>query len=1183
MPGTELSTKQIAFLDRFILKGWFTGSKNKKTTDAYTRYVEVEQTFKDALLALPGDDPRVKELGGRAAGPMAKKNAGDFDGAREVLAALIPLVGQLRQTITSEHAKAVTSEHTQAVTQFDTVLADLPDADPRVKSIVARADGPKTAAPADMPAAMDALKQLGDEAAELGPVMVEEHAEAVRQFQQAIKVLPADDSRIKLILDKSVDPIGRTTARESFAAIKTLTDLKTEIEQAKQDIAADKTRMLQRITQLADPGGASPDEKEAMEAERNRVTAAMAADWPTPDDFAKAQLACDALAKLVRTSEKLSALATKSPQAAAKAREVVASFDAIIGDRPVTAEWIAEIEEDIEEARKHASDAILEWNKANALPGDTPQQVKAKELAIEAALADYQAAQNKEEAARKINNAIIGKEKLSQSLAFGPLAPDAGRPFNDGSAEKLIAAYQKDPLLADSAAALAQRSRDPDQIAHVIEPMCNLAASGFAANGMDMRDDRARSYAENLLKSGDHIGPDFYDGLNSYLESGRQFEENPLGPLPKTFSELATTRSKAIGGAMLADDGTFDPTSDKARNAINDLMYHPGILRNATPSLALHAFETQKALQDAKTKKACAKVINGMKAPTGQAGTGLVCKTLGVGPPITDADARQAALAAFFTPMDQGPVGSCFTTAPARRFRHENPAEALKGFAEIASQGTFTSAGGLKVPAVTKLNDGGNPLVQSWEFSVASAAATQTGSRERKALRGNLLAPDGLGKVIETVGGTDKRKQEAARAKLTTAIATDFNFYYDPTSEITDSNDGSSSKGRYRIQPVDDFGAPRGGPITTKEEFIKELTDSALKALSVSKTSDEGKAIIAHIQSNTFIDAVCRGKYKPWELSSGGLERDPTKALFGGDPQTKTLVTKVSNPKAPPNEGARTKEVLTALVDMVTGSTDRFINIGTSGIHSFNALPTAKSRPGEHSMQDLHGSTPSRTARNIQRKVIDPGKKISDTALSVERAAHMFDKKINAMLANETDDALRQELERDAEPHRPTADAKPEAILAAVTKATKEFDKKRARRTADKWKAEQETPQDRVDTWKREQEKTGVTVSDTELADKLRAEQLAARDAYDKKLADMEKAYARRTNNSLLSELANNLGSPQVMVADTNWGDERTHTFFVAMPDPTTGELRLWKRTEPGGDLAPLDRKWIDTEWDRTE
>ncbi len=61
------------------------------------------------------------------------------------------------------------------------------------------------------------------------------------------------------------------------------------------------------------------------------------------------------------------------------------------------------------------------------------------------------------------------------------------------------------------------------------------------------------------------------------------------------------------------------------------------------------------------------------------------------------------------------------------------------------------------------------------------------------------------------------------------------------------------------------------------------------------------------------------------------------------------------------------------------------------------------------------------------------------------------------------------------------------------------------------------------------------------------------------------------------------LGVPSIVIADTNWGDAETHTFFVMAPDAATGELRLWKRTEPGGGMTPTDREWIDTLWDKTE
>ncbi|MDK3075275.1 hypothetical protein QO034_19520 [Sedimentitalea sp. JM2-8] len=1149
---------------------------SKLTTTIGEEHKSAVGLYQEAMKALPPEEARVQHLASRAEGPLGATLAKDQASATRTLTELTEEAGSL--------VKDLIEEHPEAVRLFQEAVSALPSADLRRQNLESRATSALKATEAkDVPAAVVTLSVLIEEARKLDATMVKELADAVREFQDAVKPLPADDTRVKAILDKSNDPISKTTAKDSADAIKALNDLKPEIEQAKLAIADDKTKMLEALALLTNPDGATEAEQNGMKAERDRAATAMSGDWPSPADFAKAQRACDALATLIRTAEKVSALAAKSPKAAAKARESLASFDAIIGEEGVTPELVAKINENLTQAREDKSAAISEWHKAKALPEDNEEQIAAKELAVKAAVADYRVALQAEKDASKINNAIIAKEKLSQSLAFGPLAPDAGRPFKDSSAEKLIAAYQKDPLLADSVIDLAQRSRDPDQIAKVIAPICNQVARGFKAGGKSMSEENARIYAENLLKSGDHIGPDFYAGIDSYLKSGRQFETGTLGPLAGTFPELATERSKALGGAMLAEDGTFDPTSDKAKNAIADLMYNPDILRNATPSLALHAFETQKALQNGATKNACEAVINGVKTPSNSAGTNLVCKTMGVTAPLTDTDARQAVLSAFFTPMDQGPVGSCFTTAPARRLRHEKPEEALKGFAEIAGKGTFTSATGLKVPAVTKLNEGGNPLIQSWEFSVASAAATQTGSRERNTLRRNLFTPNGLGKVIESVAGTDELKTRAAQANLRMAIGSDFNFQYDPTSKITDSSDGSSSTGRYRIQPVDAFGAPKGDPITTKEQFIAEMTESALKALSVDKTSTEGLAIIAHIKSDAFINAVCPGKYKPWELTSGGMELDPTKALFGGSPATETVVGAIPDKNAPPNEGARTKEVLTGLVDLVSGSTEQFINIGTSGIHSFNALPSAKSRPGEHTMQDLHGATPAETATNIQTKVIDPGKAISDKTLSAERAAHLYDKKIKEMLANESDEALRDELSKAAKTERPKTDLKPAEILAAVARASKEFDKKRARRAADKWKAAQKTPQEKADEWKLEQEKNGATVSTTALENKVREEQLAAVDEFRKKLAKMVDAFEKSTNDAMLSELANDLGSPQVLVADTNWGDERTHTFFVAMPDPTTGELRLWRKKEPGGELTPEDRKWIDTLWDKTE
>lgn len=190
----------------------------------------------------------------------------------------------------------------------------------------------------------------------------------------------------------------------------------------------------------------------------------------------------------------------------------------------------------------------------------------------------------------------------------------------------------------------------------------------------------------------------------------------------------------------------------------------------------------------------------------------------------------------------------------------------------------------------------------------------------------------------------------------------------------------------------------------------------------------------------------------------------------------------------------------------------------------------------------------------------------------MERAAHLYDKKFNALLENESEEAIRDELNKAAKAERPTTDLKPAEILAAVARASKEFDKKRARRATDEWKANQKTPQEKADKWKLQQETDGAAVSAIDLANKVRDEQLAAADDFRKKLTKLVDTFGKLTNDAMLSERANDLGSPQVMVADASWGDELTHTFFVAMPDPTTGELPLWSKVEPGGRLIPEGR-----------
>ncbi|MDU9004075.1 hypothetical protein, partial [Sedimentitalea todarodis] len=114
-------------LDLFIRKGWFTGSQNKKTKEAYERYLKVTQAFKDAMSALPGKDTRGREISEQAAGRMTKKNAGGFDGAGQDLALLMALLrrGWMRDSFCESSMVAGLYEQTYPAELHDQELAGL--------------------------------------------------------------------------------------------------------------------------------------------------------------------------------------------------------------------------------------------------------------------------------------------------------------------------------------------------------------------------------------------------------------------------------------------------------------------------------------------------------------------------------------------------------------------------------------------------------------------------------------------------------------------------------------------------------------------------------------------------------------------------------------------------------------------------------------------------------------------------------------------------------------------------------------------------------------------------------------------------------------------------------------------------------------------------------------------------
>jgi len=101
-------------------------------------------------------------------------------------------------------------------------------------------------------------------------------------------------------------------------------------------------------------------------------------------------------------------------------------------------------------------------------------------------------------------------------------------------------------------------------------------------------------------------------------------------------------------------------------------------------------------------------------------------------------------------------------------------------------------------------------------------------------------------------------------------------------------------------------------------------------------------------------------------------------------------------------------------------------------------------------------------------------------------------------------------------------------------------------------------------TWKSQEEGAGRAVDAAALT---------------KKKDEIKKGLDDWALNAAKNALIKDMGAPEFVIADSNWGGPRNHVFFVITPDPTTGEPLLWEKTEPPGSMRPAGREWVDKEW----
>jgi len=775
---------------------------------------------------------------------------------------------------------------------------------------------------------------------------------------------------------------------------------------------------------------------------------------------------------------------------------------------------------------------------------------KNKQAAIKAAKTDLKAKtdaltplqQAFDDATAKAGAAAAGaeaafkKKSLIDAISFGALSPGNGKALSGAVVVDLIGVYDTDPRVAESAASIACKAANPASVVKCAALVAGNAAKGFKADDGEhfINQDYARTYGDKLMAMSGNFGPDMVDKLGDYIKNGRHFADAPDMDRGATYDEDTRNRTNHVGSALLAGDGSLD--FDKGRDALLDVMFHPESLNHPTPAQATHMLETMDYLA---SNQAARDVIGDVTAPSSPGARGLLARSSGKDAgDIGKGDAQLAVVNAMMTPIYQGKVGSCFATAGIVRMRQTDPLGTLKTFSEMATTGIFTPRSGDPVPVVQNVPTDEDPLVRSLEYSAATATARAVDSSMQKDLeKATQGGVDAIG------GGIKSKKWPAVQARLDVALSGAFSFIYDPEAAIGDANDGSSDRGRYQL-----IDKANQQPINSADEYLAVASPIVMGIID---EKDLGRGVSRSdisdiVASNGFIESLKVGGKLPWALASGGQTDEATKTLFGGDIQTRPFLDEGVPDTSDP--AVRTKAILSGLLQHYGDRNDDMATVRTVGMHGFNTLPN------HPSMAPLTDGGADKFAENLQRELVDKGAAIRDTVLPLARVIYMFEKEMTALAAKADGDA-RSAVEAAIDAHRPTLAMTPAEFKAHLKLATTDYAGKQAKIDADAWKT-------------RETDKTGAAPTD---------------EAYAKALADLTESNGKSVENQVTNRLVDDLGAPEFVIADTNWGSGVDHTFFVVIADPATGLPGLFRRADPPGTLTPATKDWVDAQWARVE
>ncbi|MBE1283393.1 MAG: hypothetical protein GJ676_08765 [Rhodobacteraceae bacterium] len=769
-------------------------------------------------------------------------------------------------------------------------------------------------------------------------------------------------------------------------------------------------------------------------------------------------------------------------------------------------------------------------------------------------------------ACKAVIKAASTQRAMLDAITFGPLSPVAGRPIPADLVGNMVELFDRNPDMAIKTCSLAGTAKDPKKLAETALYLAGKSAAGFPApqppgdDGsptppLTMNEKDAAYFADRLLVQTAYFGAEYADGIDAALRDGVPYLVNPALNGLTDRKDVARARTTEAAKTMMTR--TTDATTGKTTVSLdlNSPDFQQALTRQKYGysgqyrASAMVTGEIEK-LQDffgdpdegAARRAKAEEILNAVDATAiPETARADISKLTGIStadlsdPAKTDevnAAIQTAILRSMATPISQAEVGSCFATAPVRKLRDEDPIAVMEMYKELATTGKFTPKQGRTLPAVTNLPPGDDPLTRSLEFSVASASARLQASRERSHVS-NALRTSDAGSLSQLSRKLKKKSWKKLEPELIKVVTTSYTFEYDPMAAASGvSADGSSSQGFMRMVEAD-----TRKEILSQADFVAFITRKSLEAArAAGLKDDELDTIRDHINDPAFIAAVDRaaGKSKPWDMEFGGYGDEAGDALVGrgGSKRGTAIVPR----DASESTGERAAKVLEALAGL-GGSGGDMTMVSTSGIHAFNALPPtgdyAKLATGD-------------IAANVQSMLVDPGTKIATTALPKDRCVYLYDRQMESFVGRARTDGER-DLVKAAFANRPDRDMTPAELEAHISTNLDAFKTAVTQRKLDAWKAGLSAPPS---------------------ADDERDKKNALR-------ADEDSLF----KNLVTRDMIPDLGAPEFIVADSNWGDGSDHYYFVIAPDPLTGEARMWQKSVTGGQLWPMGDKWLNTKW----